>query len=101
MINYSTREFVESIIGKSNTKPKDMWEKSKQFLKTKSVSATKTYLKIDGELITDTEYMANAFNDFFLAELDTNMQRNLTIDCLKLNNIGPRVSFSIQTINVV
>jgi hypothetical protein len=61
-----------------------MWKKIKQFLQSKSASATPKHLERDGELITDAKYMANTFNNFFVQiqpSRTVKYDRNQTTTC--------------------
>lgn len=64
-INHAKRDFVESAISQANTEPKDVWMELKQFLSSKSTSTTSTHIKINGETVSDSKDMANAFDNFF------------------------------------
>lgn len=64
-VREAKRTFVDEAIEQSSMKPKDMWDRLKQFIPSKSKSVSTSYLDVNGKLISQSDEMANAFNDFF------------------------------------
>lgn len=100
-INYAKRDFVESAtcISQANTKPKDMWRELKQFLPNKSTSTTSTHIEINGETVSDSKNMANAFNDFFCG-IGHKFAEKVNNSLPEIEQLMPRGSFSIPDISV-
>ncbi|XP_062573471.1 uncharacterized protein LOC134235355, partial [Saccostrea cucullata] len=64
-VNEAKREFVNEVIEQAHAKPKNMWDRIKEFLPSKRTQSTTTHLEVDGETITCPQEIANKFNDFF------------------------------------
>ena len=64
-IKEAKREFVENDIHQSSEKPKDMWDRLKEFLPSKSTGVSTSYLEVDGETIAESSGVADFFNNFF------------------------------------
>ena len=64
-VREAKRTFVDEAIEQSSMKQKDMWNRLKQFIPSKSKSVCSSYLEVNGKIISQSNEMANAFNEFF------------------------------------
>ena len=98
-IKAAKREFVENAINQSNEKPKDMWDRLKEFLPSKSTGVSTSYMEVDGETIAESNGVADAFNNFFCG-VGHKFAENFDNSMPEVEQVMPEGSFSIPDISV-
>ena len=98
-IKEAKREFVENIINQSSEKPKDMLDRLKEFLPSKSTGVSTSYLEVEGETITESNGVADAYNKFFCGK-GHKFAENFDNSMPEVEQVMLKGSFSIPDISV-
>jgi hypothetical protein len=96
-IREAKHEFVEEAISQAENKPKDMWDKLKQFLPSKKTNTNCTILRDNNAVFKETRDIAECFNKYFCS-IGHELEKHFDDTLPTVQDQMPKNSYTIPSI---